>query len=279
MAASYTTDFSGSAGDFINRGFSVITPSGFSDPALHTKHPYESPDKDGDSIVYTSVLRYPLKVDTSGVNISYIEIVLVEPGEPGSVYGSPDFYDYVIVEGSKNFGETWFPMADGYDSRISSTFLNDYNSSIVGMNSTFVGTPDMFAKHSISVNAFNKFSIGDTLLIRFRLYSDPYAHGWGWAVDDLSIKSVADVVPTTKLTDMKIYPNPGSGLIKIQSSEATGQEYDYQVMDLSGMVVQNGKITAGDNILLDISSQPPGIYIIRIRSGNTFNTFRYTKMK
>jgi Secretion system C-terminal sorting domain len=279
VAESYTTDFSGSAGDFINRGFSVTTPSGFSDPALHSKHPYESPDKDGDSIVYTSVLRYPLKVDSSRINVSYMEIVLVEPGEPGSVYGSPDFYDYVIVEGSKNFGETWFPMADGYDSRISLSFLGDYNSSIVGMNSTYVGTPGMFAKHTISVNALNRFSKGDTLLIRFRLYSDPYAHGWGWAVDDLSIKSVADFVPKTGVTDMKIYPNPGSGLIKIQSSDATLQEPDYRVLSLSGTVVQNGKITAGDYSLIDISSQPPGIYIIIIKSGNAVNTFRYTKIK
>jgi hypothetical protein len=279
VAASYTTDFSGASNDFINHGFSIVTPSGFSDPALHTKHPYESPDKDGDSIVYSSVLRYPLKVDDSGINISFMEIVLVEPGEAGSVFGSPNFYDYVIVEGSKNFGETWFPMADGYDSRISSTFLSAYNSSMSGINSIYSGSPSMFAKHTIAVSTFNRFNIGDTLLIRFRLYSDPYAHGWGWAIDDLSIKSVVADVPKTEISDMRIYPNPGNGLIKFQQSDITGQEADYKVLNITGEVLKNGKIIPGDNELLDISSQPPGLYIIIVKLGNKVQTLRYTKMK
>ena len=54
------------------------------------------------------MLRHPLKFNESGMLINFNEIVLVEPGEDGSVFGSDDFYDYVIVEGSKNFGKTWF---------------------------------------------------------------------------------------------------------------------------------------------------------------------------
>jgi hypothetical protein len=275
---SFTTNFSGSENNFINRGFSIITPLGFSDPALHTKHPYESPEKDNDSIVYTSVLRYPLNVDDSVIIISYMEIVLVEPGESGSVYGSPYFYDYVVVEASKDYGETWFTMADGYDSRISTSFLENYNSSTDGSNSTFAGTASMFRKHIISVSTFNKFNKGDTLLLRFRLFSDPYAHGWGWAVDDLTIKSVASGVPGTEITDLKIYPNPGTGLIKVLQSNATGQEAEFHVVNLIGVEVKNGKITPGNNGEIDISSQPSGLYIVWIRSGNKVYTFRYTKI-
>jgi hypothetical protein len=137
----------------------------------------------------------------------------------------------------------------------------------------------MFQKHTISVSTFNKFNIGDTLLVRFRLFSDPYAHGWGWAIDDLSIKSVASGVPASEITDLKIYPNPGTGLIKVQQSNATGQENEYHVLNLTGIEVKNGKITPGDNGEIDISSQPPGLYIVWIRSGNKAYTFRYTKMK
>ena len=64
--------------------------------------------------------------------ISFNEVVLVEPGETGSLFGSEDFYDYVIVEGSKNFGKTWFRLADGYDSRLLKTWETAYNNSIVG---------------------------------------------------------------------------------------------------------------------------------------------------
>lgn len=279
VVAAYTTDFSNNSTDFVNNGFSITTPSGFSDPALHSKHPYESPEKDGDSIVYTSVLRYPIKVDPSGIAISYMEIVLVEPGESGSVYGSPDFYDYVVVEASKNFGKTWFPMADGYDSRITLSFLGDYTGSMDGINSTYLGTASMFHKHTIEVNTFTSFSKTDTLLIRFRLFSDPYAHGWGWAVDDLSIKSVAADVPKTEFTGTTLFPNPGSGLMKVYQAESSGKETDYQVLNIMGMKVKTGKVIPGTSGFIDISDQPPGIYIIVVGTGSSVISFKYTKLR
>lgn len=277
VQASYTTNFSGASGDFINRGFSVTTPSGFSDPALHSKHPYDSPDRADDSIVYTSVLRYPLKVDNSGIYFSYMEIVLVEPGETGSVYGSPYFYDYVVVEGSRDFGINWFPMAPGYDSRVNDTFLNDYNSAISGDNSTFQGTPSMFTKHTISVSTFTKFIKGDTLLVRFRLFSDPFAHGWGWALDDLTIRSVADDVQNTEEEKIAIYPNPGDGIIHLQQTGMAGVLTSYKVCDLAGKELKEGVFSSGDDAVIDISSAPPGFYLIVVKQGNKTRTFRYSK--
>ncbi|MBA4321552.1 MAG: hypothetical protein C0408_01920, partial [Odoribacter sp.] len=141
---SYVTDFPVGAGDFVNRGFSVTQPAYFTSPALHTKHPYESPDKDNMSIEYTSVIRNPVIVDVTGMIISFKEIVLVEPGDQGSYFGSSDFYDYVIVEGSKNFGKTWFPLDKGYDSRVSPVFESAYNSAFTGMNSRAIGRQDMY---------------------------------------------------------------------------------------------------------------------------------------
>ena len=55
------------------------------------------------------------------------------------------------------------------------------------------------------------FSEGDTILIRFRLFSDPYAHGWGWAIDNLRIQFVVSA-PLTVLSpgNIAVYPNPFS---------------------------------------------------------------------
>ena len=83
-----------------------LRPVGFTKYGLNSKHPYESPEDNDKTIEYTSMLRHPLKFNESGLIISFNEIVLVEPGEDGSLFGSDDFYDYVIVEGSKNFGKT-----------------------------------------------------------------------------------------------------------------------------------------------------------------------------
>ncbi|HEX2975050.1 MAG TPA: hypothetical protein VHO68_03860, partial [Bacteroidales bacterium] len=176
----YSTDFSTTAGDFFNVGFSIAKPSGFSHYGLHTKHPYESPETDNGSINYTSMLRYPVKMTSSGILINFDEVVLVEPGETGSLYGSSDFYDFVILEGSGDAGKTWFPLADGYDSRINPEWEKDYNGAITDMNSSYAGTEAMMQKHTIYVAPSEKLKTGDTIMVRFRLYSDPYANGWGW---------------------------------------------------------------------------------------------------
>jgi hypothetical protein len=223
---------------------------------------------------------HPVKVDVTGIVISYQEIVLVEPGEPGSVFGSPDFYDYVIVEGSKDFGKNWFKLADGYDSRISPVFLADYNSLITGQNSTFVGSQSMYLKHTIDIRTFTSFAKGDSLLIRFRLYSDPYANGWGWAIDDLSIQSVAAGISPVFASDLNVYPNPGDGHIKIDRGEtAFGLEMTYQVLNAAGLRIQEGKVNAGSVNAIDISNRPPGLYIIVLKSNNKIRTVKYSLIK
>jgi hypothetical protein len=280
VVTAYTTNFTGAASEFINRGFSIVRPAQFTSEALHSLHPYESPEKDNASIEYSSVLKYPIKVDESGIVLIFNEIVLVEPGESGSVYGSPDFYDYVVLEASKDFGTTWFSLADGYDSRINSLFLNAYNGSMSGNNSTYSGTQDMFTKHSIEIRTFNKFSIGDTLIVRFRLWSDPFAHGWGWAVDDLNIKSVAAGVNIVKYESLKIYPNPGNGIIKTDTGDKSyGRPLKYRVIDQTGNVVSEFSVTGSPENTIDISALPPGIYEIIQQDGSKISISRYAKIR
>jgi hypothetical protein len=100
VVESYSTDFARASPDFFNVGFYILKPANFSKYGLHTKHPYESPEDNDARIDYTAMLRHPFKFNESGLLINFNEIVLVEPGETGSVFGSPDFYDYVILEGS-----------------------------------------------------------------------------------------------------------------------------------------------------------------------------------
>ena len=273
---SYVTDFSGGANDFVNRGFSVIQPLYFTSPALHTKHPYESPDKDNQSIEYTSVLRHPIAVDVSGMIISFKEIVLVEPGEAGSYFGSPDFYDYVIVEGSKNFGKTWFWFERGYNSTISAIFESTYNSFFTGMNSRGIGREDLYAGHTIDLRGSAAISAGDTIMVRFRLYSDPYAHGWGWAIDDLNIKSGAADVKKITANDVNVFPNPGSGRFTLDTRGFTsGKKLKLSILNSSGVKMAQMEINSGSENLIDISGYPSGIYIIIINDDRKISSIKY----
>ncbi len=276
--ANYSTDFTNSSDDFFNVGFEIIQPGGFSGKALHTKHPYESPEDNDKTLDFISILRHPIKLDESGLVINFKEIVLVEPGEPGSVYGSDDFYDYVILEGSNDFGRNWSRLSDGYDSRYFSTWEANYNSSIVGMNSIYPGTEAMLRSHSLFYRPSDIFAVGDTILFRFRLFSDPFANGWGWVIDDLQISPLVDAIEDVRHDPVYIYPNPGQGLIRINKGDSdnySSKPVRYNIFNSMGICVVSDFITTDSDTVADISRFPAGMYIIVLYRDDGIMTFKY----
>lgn len=278
---SYATDFRNATSDFFSIGFEIARPSGFSQYGLHTKHPYESPEDINSSINYTSILRHPLKYNESGMLITFNEVVMVEPGEEGSIYSESDFYDYVIIEASSNFGKTWFPVADGYDSRSVQSWETAYNSAVTGDNSTYTPNESMLVKRSIFYKPTDISAINDTLLFRFRLYSDPFANGWGWVIEDLKINPLIDAVEKVTGESLRIFPNPGNGLIRVNTDMAynTGKPLLYNVYNSVGIAISNGTLLRGAEDLIDITSQPSGLYFILIFSDEGIIRFKYSLMK
>lgn len=279
VVSSYATDFSNSAADFFMSGFEVSRPIGFLKPGLHTHHPYASPEDNDMSLDFIAMLRSPLKLDKSGLLIEYSDIALIEPGEEGALFGSEDFYDYVVVEGSKDFGKSWFPLWDGYDARYNSTWLKTYNSSIVDQNSTAVGKESMFIQHTYYVAHSEKFKAGDTLLIRFRLFSDPFANGWGWAIQDLKINPLIDGIEKTQTESIRLYPNPGRGQIKLSDesgSLSSGESVKFEVFNSSGVPVSKGFTSSGYETIINITGSPSGLYIIVLYLEDGIRTFKYS---
>ena len=280
VAESYATDFINAAADFFNDGFEITKPFGFSNYGLHTKHPYESPEESGDSIGYTAMLRTPVKFDANGMIISFLELVLAEPGEDGSVFGTPEFYDYVVVEGSGNFGKTWFPLAPGYDSRYLDSWVTAYNSAISGNNSTYQGTESMLNRHTIFPKISSDISAGDTMMIRFRLFSDPYANGWGWGIEDLHIGRMIDNINDHDYQQTVIYPNPGRGLITVRQAEGSDlQPVKFSIFNSTGTCVRSGFTDGGEEFKIDITGYPSGIYFIILYSDHGFRTLKYSLIR
>ena len=139
----------------------------------------------------------------------------------------------------------------------------------------------MLRSHMIYYKASDNISAGDTLLIRFRLYSDPFANGWGWVIEDLKINPLIDAVEKVNFTQFKVYPNPGNGLINIvfDSDTRVSQSVRYSVINSSGSLIVNNRLLMGDETLIDISNNPAGIYIIIFYSNEGIKTVKYSLIK
>lgn len=282
VITAYNADFTDTGNDFFLSGFEIMRPIGWLKPGLHTKHPYESPEENGKSINYIALLKNPLKFDESGLLFKYSDIALIEPGEDGAPFGSQDFYDYVVVEASKDFGKSWFSLFNGYDARFNSTWLKAYNSSIVDQNSTATGKESMFVKESVFIAPSANLKAGDIILIRFRLYSDPYAYGWGWAIQDININPLIDGIERLRFENLMIYPNPGSGIINITGAREIipdGSPVRYEVFNTSGIPVLKGFTSGGFESVINITGFPSGMYIIILYLNDSIRTFKYSLIR
>lgn len=261
---SYENDFNDlSDDDFKGFGFSIIKEKDFANGAIHSTHPYEEGNGNfHDETQYEYYLQNPVVVDAGYPFMSFNEIVIVEPGETGSKYGETDFYDYVVVEGSKN-GIDWKPVSDGYDSRINPTWKGAYENSSSGK-------PGVYEAAERDLSTY--FNDGDTILIRFRLYSDPLSVGWGWAIDDLKIQ--VEPPPVTGLEDNNLdvatYPNPATEQFWFSFKSPENGSVIVKLLDLNGHIVRdipNWNVKKGAN-KLEINSygMKSGVYFVSVTS-------------
>ena len=264
----YTNDFAENADDFVANGIAFDTLAGFSSGALHSPHPH------GTNQDFTTILSIPIVVASENATIVYDDIAIIEPGNPGTVFGDPTFWDFVIVEGSNDNGTSWVPLADGYDARADSVWLDAYNNGTPGDSSMF---------RTQTVDLLNTYSPGDEVIIRFRLFSDPAAVGWGWAIDNIKIQEDAVVgiednpqIPVTYSLDQN-YPNPfnPTTTIRYQLPEAGDVKINiYNILGQQVRTLVNTRQNAGSYSMVwdgrDRAGQSvaSGMYIYRMESGN-----------
>ncbi|GAB5409880.1 MAG: hypothetical protein BalsKO_22450 [Balneolaceae bacterium] len=262
---SYYTDFDNNPqNDFIFEGFSFQrSTSSFRDYKAHTSHDYL------ENLEYILTLKSPIKVKPDSSLFMYKDVAIVEPGVEGSVFGDVDFKDYVIVEGSN--GNGWVPLIDGYDAR--------YDNSWVGNWPSTVYSEDQFRPHIIDLLDF--FSAGDSIIIRFRLFSDNSEAGYGWVLSEIDIQSNLltnaeeenEALQSFKLEQN--YPNPFNPTTTINYFLRESGKTKLTVFDITGRevatLVNELKSRGEHSIQFEASLLSSGLYFYRISTESGFS--------
>ena len=272
----YTNDFdlAGDADDFTLADFTWSTPIGFSDGALHTNHDYV------DSSSPIATLLQPIIVATNS-QLSFDEVAIVEPGDPGSVFGDSNFWDYVIVEGTID-GTNWVYLSDGWDARDDTAWLDAFNGGSSGDSSMY---------RTRSLDLTQTFAEGDVIRLRFRLFADSGVPAWGWAFDNINVTTdyvaAAGDLPAPMALGQN-YPNPFNPMTTIAFTLDRSGPVKLQVFDVQGHLVRtlvneirtagpyrvdwDGKDNAG-------RTAAAGLYMYRLAAGDVVQQKKMTLLK
>ena len=283
--------------DFYLKGFAVKANGTTSNAGLsmQSDHPYADgsennfPNSTTDKFTNSTFnLLKPIILRSDTANIYFDEIALVEPGDAGISFqtgGVPNrnFFDYVIVEGSKDGGKTWKWFQDGWDCNDQLVWKKAWDSKLdADGNSLAVGDPSLYKPRVIDMLKSGDFKGGDQVLIRFRMLADAGGYGWGWAVDNLNIQGnnpkVVQVVkplanePTIEATELKLTPNPsitGQFLLTAKFEKPAGNVTlsvgSMSGIDIATMEYQGVGTTL--NQVLDLSRFVGGTYLVRMQAG------------
>ena len=253
--SAFLVDFDAQDSRVARLGFNVQKPAGFLDQGLHTAHPYENLS------TYLAILKTPILLSEENAELTFDEIVLVETGE-SDVFGDPEFYDFVVVEGTTNRGADW-KVLKGYDSSLKQTWENAYDN---GED----GRPELYLKQSLDLLSF--FEPGETVYLRFRLTSDPLVNGWGWAIDNLKVGDPVVSLEgqrSSKGMDVTVFPNPIQGKLQLELTLEQSATLALTLTDLSGKSIYNlgeQEFMAGENRFnADLPTLPKGIYFLIFR--------------
>jgi hypothetical protein len=275
-ATSYYSTFDSLSYDFLFSGFNISRPAGFVSSCLNSNHPYASPDMNNAHFDYFAQLRIPIIVNKYNAFIMFDEVALVEPNDSGYAFGSSNFYDYVIVEGSKDGGNTWNYFIPGWNCTSFPDWQNRFLSNTDNNgNSLALGDMNLYHKRHLDMLSSGSFKGGDTIFIRFRLYSDPYLYGWGWAIDNLNIQNVAMDNPKAIFsgTDIQIFPNPASDLVNFRYNlPYSPAKVQLQFINTLGETVMTRTISNPGNSVnesIQLEGLQRGVYLAVIWIDNT----------
>lgn len=259
----YLNDFEWPNDDFFGTGFQQMPVADFDSRAIHSTHPYPNQR----TLLYQ--LRVPIQVAAEDATLRYRDVAIIEPGEPDVPFGEDEFWDYVVVEGSRN-GLQWVPLADGYDARAHASWQDAYDNELPGTGALMVQQ---------EIDLLDTFDPGDVIFIRFRLFADSNVNSWGWAIDDVAIQEALNTatedeggVPEQYVLGQN-YPNPFTTTTAIPFSLPSAASVSLKVYDVQGRLVAtllDGMQPSGQHtVSWNASDLASGMYFYRLEQEGT----------
>ncbi|MGL4630390.1 MAG: T9SS type A sorting domain-containing protein, partial [Leadbetterella sp.] len=289
--ADYGTRFEDKNDEWSLNGFSFVQPDGFSSKGLHSDHPYKNGKGSINPETKTpftnfenndiALLRTPIRLDYSK-SIIFDEVVLVEPQEKNASFGSPLFYDYVIVEASLD-GNVWFPVKNGYNSGSIPEWESLYRKEMTFgnvPNSRSLGEQRFFKTRKIDLKDLSYLGPNAEVLFRFRIFSNQYHKGWGWSIDNLYIQKEPETILSTPIKDpiLSVFPNPASEKIVIKLDITQDLPIELSIYTQAGKLALSRQLVLPTNEI-DIKTFPEGIYTLVLESANKVFVKKVVKLK
>lgn len=254
-------------GNFARRGFTIGQEDGFDDPALQSQHPHEQATN------LLAVFQKPVVVNSITNRVIYDQILILEPGETNNI-NSDDFFDFGALEGSSDYGQTWTILSGG-DAREDEDWLSLFDNGDAPSSEE--------AYRLAEVDLFDTYDDQDTILLRFRLFSDPFVVGWGMAVDNFTIGEPELSNQELELNaEVSVYPNPFADYLNVEINGLDG-EARIDIISLQGILIESREI----NLLslqqrithtFTTDKMSPGTYFVRISQGGKRKTMPVLKM-
>lgn len=220
-------------------------------------HPYEN------NKVYSTVLKKPLIISEANKNFTYEDMAITEPFTD-NLADLNSFYDFVLIEASTDL-KTWKTL-DKYDSRRFPEWLTEFNK---GANAS--ANDNLFKSQTIVLT--NKgFSIGQTVVFRFSLITDPGATSFGWAIKSIegATASIDDVLKDKKA--FTVYPTISNGDFTIFAKNTLGKS-TLKIYDVRGKEVYSRKIDFKSSEKNKISvTLGSGVYLLNLIDENNKRT-------
>lgn len=219
---------------------------------------------------------------TYGINEhDYFDVIITDDGDMmynagiyfWHKYQSDSLIDGGYIEFSYDHGETWNNLSEHSTLHPEVDFLTENlygeTDTLIGGINGYSGTSDDWVRTDLQwiwVYPIREV-IPDTLLLRFNFMSDDVETAKdGWMIDQIVTYKVnmSGLAEEKQQTALRVFPNPANVSTRIEWKNKGNEQHDLFVFNILGEIVLQGLDLNGDQVQVDLSQLPGGIYQIAL---------------